>query len=357
MAGQLAGKVAVVAGSARGAGRAIAHTLGTAGATVYCTGRSARGTATPTGRPETIDDTADLITQAGGTGIALAVDYTDQRAVDDLFARVQRDQGGVDILVNNVNGDDLAEWGGSFWEQSLENGLSMIRRGVDTHIRTARAAVPMMLTRTGNPLIVGITDRGGINFYHAFVKQSVMKIAELLAPELRSRGVAIVALSPGYLRSEMMLERFGVTEANWRDAVAKDPFFAASETPYFVARAVLALATDRRVLLKTGKSLASWELAQEYGFTDVDGTRPNWTEFVEPRMREGWPAFSSRFRAEFRGHGVPDDVLAEDAASYTLSATLDDKTVLTHTLSLPELVFQDPETVAAEFYQRYVRLR
>lgn len=278
----LEGKVAVVAGATRGAGRGIATALGEAGATVYCTGRSTSGRPATPGRPETIDETAELVTARGGHGVAVAVDHTVAAEVERLFARVQAEQGGVDILVNDVwGGDELVEFGKTFWQVSLERGKTMLERAVWSHIVTAHCAAPLMLERQRG-LIVEITDgdffgyRG--NLFYDLVKTSVIRLAFIWHYELRKHNIAAVALTPGFLRSEAMLERFGVTEANWRDGAKKDPNFLASETPLYVGRAVVALAADPDVGRKSGRVFSSWDLAAEYGFTDADGTRPNWGE-------------------------------------------------------------------------------
>jgi NAD(P)-dependent dehydrogenase (short-subunit alcohol dehydrogenase family) len=355
----LEGKVAVVAGATRGAGRAIACTLGEAGAVVYCTGRSVRGQPSSTGRPETIEETAEMAAARGGTAIPVQTDHTDREQVRRLFERVGAEQGGrLDVLVNNVNGDDLVKWSTPFWEQSLDDGLRTIERGVHSHIITTHAALPLML-RAGRGLVVGVTDRGSVSFFHGFMKQSVMKLAELLAPELRPHGIAAVALTPGYLRSEVMLELFGVTEANWRDGVKKDPYFAGSETPYYTGRAVAALAADPRVLLKSGRTLASWEVAEEYGFTDVDGARPHWDRFMAPAVDEHWATIAARVRAEFARHGADADaVLDLDRASTTLRARLsptgeEPRRWYAETLNMADVIYGDPQKLAADFHARW----
>jgi NAD(P)-dependent dehydrogenase (short-subunit alcohol dehydrogenase family) len=358
--GPLEGRVALVAGATRGAGRGIACMLGEAGATVYCTGRSVRGKPSTPGRPETIDETAEMVAARGGIGIPVPVDHTVEGQVRGLLERIATEQGRLDVLVNNVNGDDLAVWGKPFWEQSLERGLRMLERGVDSHLITSHATIPLML-RQGRGLIIGITDRGSISFFHGLVKQSVMRIAELLAPELRPRGIAAVAVTPGYLRSEAMLEGFGVAEANWRDAVEKDPYFAGSETPYYVGRAVAALAADPKVILKTGRLLSSWELAEEYGFTDVDGQRPHWERFLAPALDEHWAKIAKQVRAEFKKHGLDPAVVEDDRASTALRARLSPEGEpprwFRQELSPPEIIYGDPRRVAAEFYERYEQAR
>jgi NAD(P)-dependent dehydrogenase (short-subunit alcohol dehydrogenase family) len=280
MAKPLAGKVAVVAGATRGAGRGIACMLGEAGATVYCTGRSIRGCPSSMGRPETIEETAERVTAYGGTGIWVQVDHTLPEQVKALFERVSQEQEGqLDILVNDIwGGDPLTEWGKSFWTHSLENGLLMQRRAVHSHIITSYYGVPLMVARRKG-LVVEITDgdsydlRG--NLYYDLAKMSAIRLAQSMARELRRCKVAAIALTPGYLRSEAMLDHFGVTEANWRDATRIDPFFAATETPFYIGRAVAALASDPDVLDKTGQPLHVGNLAREYGFTDVDGRQPH----------------------------------------------------------------------------------
>ena len=357
----LTGKVAVVAGATRGAGRGIACMLGEAGATVYCTGRSIRGKPSTKGRPETTDETAEMVTARGGVGIPVQVDHTVEDQVRGLFDRVGSEQGRLDVLVNNVNGDDLADWSKPFWEQSLDKGFRMIERGVHSHLITSHAAIPLML-RHGGGLIVGITDRGGGTFFYDFEKMSVMRIAELLAPVLRPHGITTLALTPGYLRSEAMLERFGVTEANWRDAVKKDPYFAGSETPFYVGRAVAALAADPKVILKTGQVLSSWGVAEEYGFTDIDGQRPHWDRFLAPALDERWASIAKRIKAEFKKQGLdPATVVEDDRTSLTVRARLsqdgEPPRWFRQELSHGEVIYGDPKRVAGDFYQRYAQLR
>ena len=295
----LAGSVALVAGGTRGAGRGIAVELGAAGATVYVTGRSTRAGRSEMNRPETIEETAELVTARGGTGIPVRCDHTEPEQVRVLVERIAADQDGrLDVLVNDVwGGDALMEWK-PLWEHDLDNGLRLLRLAVDTHVITSRYALPLLVAR-GRGLVVEVTDgdeetnamfpdgyRGG--FFFDLVKKSVIQLAKTQAAELRPHNVAAVALTPGFLRSEAVLEHFGVTEDNWRDAIAEDEHFALSETPAYIGRAVVALATDPDVMARTGRSLATWDLAREYGFTDVDGSRPDWgTHFrhnVAPRL-------------------------------------------------------------------------
>ena len=291
MAGPLSGRVALVAGATRGAGRGIAVALGEAGATVYCTGRSSRLATRPerppdaspfelAGRPETIEETAELVDAAGGSGVGLRIDHTDQIQVEALMARIERDHGRLDVLVNDVWGcDALTEWGVPFWQLDLAKGRTMLERGLMSHLITSRHAAALMV-EAGAGLIVEITDGERLDYrgtlFYDLVKTGAIRAAHAMAEELRPHGVAALALTPGFLRSEAMLEHFGVTEETWRDAVAFDLNFVHSETPRFVGRAVAALAADPEVMARTGRVWSSWELACAYGFSDVDGARPDW---------------------------------------------------------------------------------
>jgi NAD(P)-dependent dehydrogenase (short-subunit alcohol dehydrogenase family) len=285
MPGALEGRLAVVAGGTRGAGRGISIALGEQGATVYVSGRSTHGRRSPMGRPETIEETAALVSEAGGEGIPVQVDHLEPEEVAGLSARLRAEQDGrLDLLVNDIwGGDPLTEWGKPFWEHSLEDGLQMQRLAVTTHLITSWHLVPLLVAR-GRGLVVEITDGVGPeyrgNLFYDLAKSSVIRLALAQAGDLREHGVAAVAVSPGFLRSEMMLEHFGVTEENWRDGAERDPHFIASETPRFVGRAVAALAADPNVMDKTGQALSSWKLSREYGFTDLDGSRPDWGEYV-----------------------------------------------------------------------------
>ena len=280
----LEGRVAVVAGATRGAGRGIAVMLGEAGAAVYCTGRSVRGRPPAdgvyAGRRETIEETAEMVTARGGRGIAVRVDHSVEDEVASLAARVKKESKRLDVLVNDISEGVLYDFR-PFWTQSLENGFRALRQGVHTHIVTARHLVPLMIEkRRDSPgLLVEIGDGDSLayrqNLFYDLVKVSVSRLAFAFATELRKHRVAAVAVTPGYMRTEYALDRFGVTEANWRDAATKDPMFLASETPMYVGRAVAALAADPRVMKKSGGVFASWTLADEYGFTDVDGSRPH----------------------------------------------------------------------------------
>jgi NAD(P)-dependent dehydrogenase (short-subunit alcohol dehydrogenase family) len=280
----LKGKIALVAGATRGAGRGIAIALGEAGATVYCTGRSSRGRPATPGRPETIEETADLVTAAGGRGIAVRVDHTKPAEVKKLVAGIKRRHKGLDILVNDVwGGDALTEFGKTFWTANLDKGLLMLKQAIHSHIITSHYAVPVMLGRRGG-IIFEITDGDAFyyrgNIFYDLVKISVIRLAFAMARELRKKDIVSVALTPGFLRSEAVLDHFGVTEANWREGGKKDPNFLASESPRFVGRAVVALAADPHAKKKSGRVFSSWALAREYGFTDLDGARPHWGNFA-----------------------------------------------------------------------------
>jgi len=280
MPGPLAGQVAVVAGATRGAGRGIARALGEAGAIVYCTGRSVRGQPSPYKRPETVDDTAGMIAAAGGTAIPVRVDHTVEAEVEALFKRIDGEQSRLDVVVNSIAGEEpmAGQWGW-FWTIDLKDGDAILRQMVLSHIITAKHAAARMVERRRG-LIVEVTESdmmgAGGNPLTQAAKLVHKGMALNMAAELKPHGVAAVAVTPGFLRSEKMLEHFGVTEANWRDGGKKDKNFLESESPLFVGRAVAALAADERILAKTGQLLSSWDLAREYGFTDEDGRRPDW---------------------------------------------------------------------------------
>lgn len=304
----LEGRIALVAGATRGAGRGIAMMLGEAGATVYCTGRSVRGRPATGDRPETIEETAERVDALGGRGIAVRVDHSVEAEVEALCERIRREQGHLDVLVNDIwGGDELLEMGPPFWEQSPAKGRLMFERGVFTHIVTSRYAVPLMLKQERG-LIVEITDgdffgyRGSIAYDLA--KMAVIRLAFGMAWELRRTKVTALAVTPGYLRSEAMLERFGVTEANWRDGAAKDPNFLASESPAYVGRAVAALAADPEVGKKAGRVFSSWGLAREYGVTDLDGRQPDWGEHFARAYGRPYPVADEAAYAAWRGGPV-----------------------------------------------------
>ncbi|MHB1629136.1 MAG: SDR family oxidoreductase [Bacilli bacterium] len=281
MTKSLQGAVALVAGATRGAGRAIALELAAAGATVYATGRSTKTARSPMNRPETIEETAEWIAARGGNAVPVRVDHTVPEEVAGLMERIRNEQAGrLDVLVNDVwGGDPLTEWGVPFWQHSLEDGLLMQRTAVHSHLITSWFAAPLMVeNRTGFIVEVtdGITDRYRGSLFYDLAKASVIRLALAQAEDLRPANVAVVTLSPGFLRSEAMLDHFGVTEATWRDAIAKNADFAVSETPFYIGRAVAALAADPEIMAKSGRALATWNLAREYGFTDIDGTQPDW---------------------------------------------------------------------------------
>jgi NAD(P)-dependent dehydrogenase (short-subunit alcohol dehydrogenase family) len=303
MSTSLAGKVALVTGATRGAGRGIAVQLGAAGATVYCTGRTTRSQRSEMNRPETIEETAELVDAAGGRGIAVRVDHLVPEQVRDLVARIEREQGALHVLVNDIFGATRMEWNKSVWESDLDAGLHLLRLSVDTHAITSHFAIPLLL-RTPGGLVVEVTDgtdeyNAGnyrVSFFYDLSKAAVNRMAFALAHELGPRGATAVSLTPGWLRSETMLEAYGVEESNWRDATRREPHFAISETPAFVGRAVVALATDSEVARWNGSSLSSGQLARVYGFTDLDGSRPDAWRYLVEVQGPGKPADTTGYR-------------------------------------------------------------
>jgi NAD(P)-dependent dehydrogenase (short-subunit alcohol dehydrogenase family) len=291
VAGPLTGKVALVAGATRGAGRGTAVALGEAGATVYCTGRTTRQRRSEYDRPETIEETAELVDGAGGEGIAVEVDHLQPAQVESLVQRIDGEQGRLDVLVNDIwGGELLAQWNTPVWEHDLDRGLRMLRLAIDTHLITSHFALGLLIRRPGG-LVVEMTDGTAeynaanyrLSTFYDLAKTAVIRLAFSQGRELAPHGCSAVALTPGWLRSEMMLDNYGVTEADWRDAVGGNPHFTAiSESPRFVGRAVAALAADPQLERRNGGSFASGELAREYGFTDVDGSQPDcWRYMVE----------------------------------------------------------------------------
>jgi NAD(P)-dependent dehydrogenase (short-subunit alcohol dehydrogenase family) len=286
----LKGRIALVAGATRGGGRGIAVALGEAGATVYATGRSTRERRSEIDRPETIEETAELVTEAGGEGIAVAVDHLEAAHVDALVQRIDAEQGRLDILVNDIWGaEHLFEWDTPLWKHDLDHGLRLLRLAIDTHLITSHHALPLLVREPGG-LVVEVTDGTAdynashyrVNAFYDLAKTSVTRLAWAQAQELAPHGGTAVALTPGWMRSELMLEHYGVTEANWRDATERTPHFCISESPRFVGRAVAALAADPERGRWNGQSLSSGALAQVYGFTDLDGTRPDcWRYMTE----------------------------------------------------------------------------
>ncbi|MFC3997704.1 SDR family oxidoreductase [Nocardiopsis sediminis] len=301
----LKGRVALVAGATRGAGRAIAVELGRAGATVYATGRTTRARRSEMNRPETIEETAELVTEAGGEGIAVAVDHLVPGDVRALVERIDADHGRLDVLVNDIWGGDVyLEFSRKMWEHPIEDGLRMLRLGIDTHAITSHAALPL-LNRTPGGLVVEMTDgtaeanaayRADGGYFYDLVKVAVQRIALAQAEELRPLGGTAVALTPGWLRSEAMLDIYGVTEENWRDALSEVPHFCISESPAYVGKAVAALAADPDVARWSGRTLSSGQLAQEYGFTDTDGSRPDAWRYILEVERPGKPADATGYR-------------------------------------------------------------
>lgn len=292
----LKGRVALVAGATRGVGRGMALALGEAGAIVYCTGRSTKANRLPRAksikvspfdhsrRPETVQETANMVTARGGKGIAAVLDHMDTKQVAKLIAKIRKEQGQLHILVNDISELIPQDFGKTFWDANLENGFANLRNVLHTHVITSHFSAPLLIetgARSKSPgLIVEIGDGDSYSYrghlFYDLTKTSVIRLAFAMARELRRKNVAAVALTPGFLRSEAMLEHFGVTEANWQDAVKNDPNYAASETPLYAGRAVAALAADPDIMKKSGRVFSSWGLSEEYGFCDSDGRRPHW---------------------------------------------------------------------------------
>jgi NAD(P)-dependent dehydrogenase (short-subunit alcohol dehydrogenase family) len=300
----LDGKVALVAGATRGAGRGTAVALGEAGATVYCTGRSTRERRSEYDRPETIEETAEMVTAAGGTGIAVAVDHLESDQVADLVRRIDRDHGRLDVLVNDIwGGEKLFEWDTPVWEHDLAAGLRLLHLAVDTHLITSHHALPLLIREPGG-LVVEMTDGTAeynadhyrVNPFYDLAKASIIRLAFAQSKDLEPHGATAVALTPGWLRSEMMLDAFKVTEATWRDALEFQPHFVISESPRFVGRAVAALAADPDRQRHNGASLSSGSVAQMYGFTDVDGSRPDCWRYLVEVQEAGKPPDATGYR-------------------------------------------------------------
>jgi NAD(P)-dependent dehydrogenase (short-subunit alcohol dehydrogenase family) len=300
----LEGRIALVAGATRGAGRGIAVELGAAGATVYVTGRTTRTQPSESARPETIEETAELVTAAGGEGIAVQVDHLVAEEVGALVDRIRTEQGRLDVLVNDVwGGEKLFEWSTPVWKHDLRNGLRLLDLGVRTHLITAHFALGLLIERPGG-LLVEVTDgtadynagRYRINPFYDLAKVSVTRMAWAHAQDLAPHGATAVSLTPGWMRSELMLETFGVREENWREATERVPHFVISETPRFVGRAVAALAADPDRARWNGRSLSSGELAKVYGFTDLDGSRPDAWRYMREVQDPGKPADANGYR-------------------------------------------------------------
>jgi NAD(P)-dependent dehydrogenase (short-subunit alcohol dehydrogenase family) len=301
----LQGQVALVSGASRGAGRGTAVALGEAGATVYCTGRTTREHRSEYDRPETIEETAELVDAAGGHGIAVGVDHLQADQVRALAARIDEEQGRLDVLVNDIwGGENLAEWNTPIWEHDLDGGLRMLRLAIDTHLITSHFALPLLIRRPGG-LVVEMTDGTAeynartyrLSTFYDLAKASVLRLAFAQGHELAPHGCTAVALTPGWLRSEMMLEHYGVTEDNWREATVGSPHFVQiSESPRFVGRAVAALAADPDVHRRNGGSFSSGGLAREYGFTDVDGSQPDCWRYIVEVQDAGLPPDATGYR-------------------------------------------------------------
>jgi NAD(P)-dependent dehydrogenase (short-subunit alcohol dehydrogenase family) len=303
MGGALTDRVALVAGATRGAGRGIAVQLGACGATVYCTGRTTSKHRSEMNRPETIEETAALVDAAGGRGIAVQVDHLEPEQVRALVARIEREQERLHVLVNDIFGATRIEWNKAVWESDLDYGLHLLRLAIDTHAITSHFAIPLLLKTPGG-LVVEVNDGTAEyndrtyrnSFFYDLAKAGVQRIGFALAHELGSRGATAVTVTPGWLRSEAMLDAFKVTEANWRDATKFQPHFAISETPAFVGRAVAALAQDPQVSRWNGQSLSSGQLAKVYGFTDLDGSQPDAWRYLDEVQDVGKPADTTGYR-------------------------------------------------------------
>ena len=310
----LRGRVAVVAGATRGAGRGIAAAMGEAGATVVCTGRSTRGRRSEYDRAETIEETAALVTRLGGTGIAAVVDHLDSAQVRGLAERIRADHGCIHVLVNDIWGAELlkggpVQWNTPIWKLDLDAGLRILRLAIDTHLITSHHLLPLLITEPGG-LLVEVTDgtagynasRYRISVFYDLAKTAVNRLAFSQGHELASHGATAVAITPGWLRSEMMLDNYGVAEANWRDALARTSGprapadFALSESPRYVGRAVAALASDAERARWNQQSVSSAQLAHVYGFSDVDGSRPDIWRYIEDVRERGGEADPNDYR-------------------------------------------------------------
>ena len=313
-----------MAGATRGAGRGIARALGEMGAVVYCTGRSSRAVgSTDPGRPETIEETAELVSAAGGEGVAVRVDHTDEGQVVALVDRIADERNRLDVLVNDIwGGDSLTEWGKRLWELDVGRGFRMMERAIHTHVITSRHAIPLMLEGEQG-LVVEVTDGAFLGyrgqFFYDLCKASVCRMAYAMSVELVGEDVTSLAMTPGFLRSEAVLDHFGVTEETWREAIPQDRHFAHSETPLYVGRAIAALAADPGVGRYAGRTLTSWDVAREYGLKDADGAQPHWDEYlhesVEQVLREGSEDPDDVFLLRIRLHQLDFDPDRRDQRS------------------------------------------
>lgn len=360
----LKGKIALVAGATRGAGRGIACMLGAAGATVYCTGRSTRSQlASGKNRPETIEETAEKVTEMGGKGIWVQVDHTVEAQVKTLFEKIKKEQGQLDILVNDVwGGDALTEWGKPFWELEMSKGWLMQERAIQAHVMTSRYGVPLMLD-TPDGLVVEITDgdayqnaqyRG--NLFYDLVKVSGIRLAKAMAQELRETTLTAVAITPGFLRSEAVLEHFGVTEETWKEAIEKDAHFAQSETPFYLGKAIAALAADPLKRTKNGQSLSSWALAEEYGFTDVDGRQPHWGNHTKVHLTPFWEKLNKAVTQQSHDLGIDQDHIAMNQEGLTIEGKITHQKKYTYQLTFIDVFFSEPQTIAKNFFAQYQEL-
>ncbi|WHZ56153.1 SDR family oxidoreductase [Metabacillus hrfriensis] len=297
-------KVALVAGGTRGAGRGIAMELGAAGATVYITGRTTRNQISEYGRPETIEETAELVTDLGGIGIPVQVDHLVHEQVESLLKRIEMEQGRLDILVNDIwGGEYLTEWNSPVWQQSLDKGFRLLRLAVDTHIITSHYALPLLIKNKGG-LVVEMTDgteeynnsHYRLSLFYDLAKSSIIRIAKSLSHELAPYECTAVSVTPGWMRSEIMLEEFGVKEENWRDALEKEPHFVISETPRFTGRAIAAIANDPDKINMSGQSFSSGQLAKKYKFKDIDGSQPDCWRYIPEVQEAGKPANAEGYR-------------------------------------------------------------
>lgn len=280
----LEGKIALVAGATRGAGRGIAIELGAAGATVYVTGRTTKSKKSEYNRAETIEETAELVNSTGGTGIAVNIDHTVPERVESLYETIQKTHGRLDILVNDIwGGEGRTAWDVPIWEQDLSQGLHVLRNATESHIITNHYLLKLLIQHPGGVLFEVSDGTLAYNLTHYrcnclfydLSKIIVNRMAWSLSIELEKHQCTSIGITPGWLRSEMMLDHYKVTEETWKDAIANEPGFAESETPRFIGRSIAYLAADHNVHRFNGKSVTAYDVSQVYGFTDLDGRQPN----------------------------------------------------------------------------------